>query len=89
MGQGDEARDTRHVQLKDVARKLELDPEVLEAAWEAWREEMDESGWTEKQMDEARYWLDVMVIGDLAQLSPVDQFSSGDGATDSINARVR
>ena len=63
--QGEDDRNTDPVTFEEVARELDADPELLEAAWEAWHEEMDVEGWTEKQVNEARYWLDVVVIGDL------------------------
>ncbi len=51
--------------MEEIARELDSDPELLEAAREAWHEKVEVDGETEKQVNEARYWLDVVVIGDL------------------------
>ena len=64
---GEDDRDTDPVTLEDLARALDADPEYLEASWEAWHEGMsDNTSWTEGEIDDARYWLDTVVVGGLA-----------------------
>lgn len=50
--------------LERLARALAADPDLLEAAWSIWTLEMDR--WSEAAILEARYWLDVVLIGGLA-----------------------
>ena len=50
--------------LELLARALAADPDLLEAAWSIWGLEMGR--WSEAAILEARYWLDVVLIGGLA-----------------------
>ena len=52
------------VTQEELARALDADPDVLEETWEVWVL-MGMPGWTEKQMDDARTWLDVEFLGGL------------------------
>ena len=58
--------DTDPVTFEQVARELDSDPELLEAAWEVWSEQLVERRYTQVQVDQAQYWLDVTVLGGLA-----------------------
>lgn len=49
-----------------IARAMDADPDYLEDVWDAWQEELLLAAYTDKQVDEARYWLDVVLIGGLA-----------------------
>ena len=49
-----------------MAQALDADPDYLEEVWEVWHEEMQQNGWTEKQLNEARYWLDAVVLDEMA-----------------------
>ncbi|MGY2897125.1 hypothetical protein [Deinococcus sp. UYEF24] len=53
-------------EVKLIARAMDADPEYLEEVWAAWLEEMEGDGLTGKQIDEVRYWLDMTLIGGLA-----------------------
>jgi hypothetical protein len=66
---GEVDSDTDPVTLEEVARELDSDPELLEEAWEAWSDELTARGYTQKQIDQARYWLDTVVIDELAKSS--------------------
>lgn len=63
---GEVDSDTDPVTLEEVARELDSDPDLLEVAWETWSEDLALRGYTQKQIDEAHYWLDTVVIGELA-----------------------
>lgn len=52
--------------LEAIARAMDADPEYLEATWSAWKEEMEGDKVPEEEIDAARYWLDVTLIGGLA-----------------------
>ena len=49
--------------LEALARALDADPDLLEAAWTLWTWEMH--NWSEVAVMEARYWIDAVLIGDL------------------------
>jgi len=51
------------ITLEALARALDARPEVLEQVWNAWEEQLNRAGWTQKHRDEAHYWLDAVVIG--------------------------
>jgi len=54
------------ITLEALARALDARPEVLEEVWNAWEEQLNRAGWTQKHRDEAHYWLDAVVIGGIA-----------------------
>lgn len=63
--QGKAGRDINMVILEGVARELGAAPHLFEMAWTAWHEEMIDEDWTNQQMEHARYWLKVVVVGGL------------------------
>ena len=63
--QGENA-DYSPYEVELIARAMDADPEYLEEVWEAWQEELLLAAYTEKAVDAARYWLDVVLIGGLA-----------------------
>ena len=54
------------ITFEALARALDARPEVLEQVWQTWDEQMGRAGWTETHRDQARYWLDAVVIGGIA-----------------------
>jgi hypothetical protein len=65
--QGQDA-DDRPYETEPIAQAMDADPENLEAVWAAWQEKLLLAGQSDKQVNEneARYWLDVVLIGGLA-----------------------
>jgi len=55
------------VTLEALAWSLDADPEYLEETWQAWADELEAQGYTPTELDEARYWLDVVVIGGIGE----------------------
>jgi len=51
------------ITLEALARALDARPEVLEQVWQAWEAQLVTAGWSERHRNQARYWLDVVVIG--------------------------
>ncbi len=47
--------------LELLVQALRADPALLEAAWSIWASEMGR--WSEPAILEARYWVDVVLIG--------------------------
>lgn len=60
--------DTDPVTLQEMARELNSDPELLGATWEFWRGQLLERHYAQVQVNQARSWLDRVVIGRLAKL---------------------
>jgi len=54
------------ITLEALARALDARPEVLEQVWQAWEAQLARAGWSEAHRDQARYWLDVVLIGGIA-----------------------
>lgn len=52
--------------LEVMARALDADTDYLEEVWEVSHDEMELNGWNEKQLNEARYWLDAVVLDEMA-----------------------
>ena len=63
---GEEGADPNYTTLQTLALAMAADADYLEEVWAAWCEEMEFEGWTEKQTTDARYWLEVVVIEELA-----------------------
>ena len=53
------------IETEAIARAMNADPEYLEAVWATWKELLRLAAYTDKQVGEARYWLDVVLIGGL------------------------
>jgi len=51
------------ITLEALARALDARPEVLEQVWNAWEAQLVNAGWAQTHRDQARYWLDAVVIG--------------------------
>ena len=45
---------------------MDADLEYLDEAWNAWQEKLLLAAHTERALEAARYWLDVVLIGGLA-----------------------
>jgi len=54
------------ITLEALARALDARPEVLEQVWQAWEAQLVRAGWSEAHRDEASCWLNVVVIGGIA-----------------------
>lgn len=65
--QGEDA-DHSPVETQAIARVMDADPEYFEEVWDVWQEELLLAAYTQKQIDEARYWLEVVVIDELSKL---------------------
>lgn len=63
--QGEDA-DYSPYEVELIARAMDADPDYLDAVWDAWQEELLLAPHTEETVNEARYWLDVVLIGGLA-----------------------
>lgn len=50
--------------LEVLVRRLNADPALLIATWDVWSWEM--AGWSEARVMNAWYWLDALLIGELA-----------------------
>jgi len=46
-----------------LARALYKQPKMLEQVWQAWEAQLVNAGWSQANRDQARYWLDAVVIG--------------------------
>ena len=64
--QGEEDADYSPYEVELIARAMDADPEFLEEVWDAWEEELLLSAYSEDVLETARYWLDVVLIGGLA-----------------------
>lgn len=64
--QGEETAEPDLATLEAMAQALDADPEYLEEVWEVWHDEMKLDGRSEKQLDAARYWLEVVVLEEMA-----------------------
>jgi len=53
------------VTFEALARALDAQPEMLEQVWQAWDAQLVNAGWAQTHRDQARYWLDAVVIGGL------------------------
>jgi len=51
------------ITLEALARALDARPEVLEQVWHAWDAQLVKAGWSKVHRNQARYWLDAVVIG--------------------------
>jgi len=51
------------VTFEALARALDAQPEMLEQVWQAWNAQLMNAGWAQRHRDQARYWLDTVVIG--------------------------
>jgi len=51
------------VTFEALARALDAQPEMLEQVWQAWDAQLVKAGWSQGHRDQARYWLDAVVIG--------------------------
>ena len=65
-GSQGQVSDIDPVTQEELARAIDADPEYLEATWEVWVHLMVLYGWSEPQIDIARYWLDAEFVGGLA-----------------------
>jgi len=54
------------ITLEALARALDARPDVLEQVWQAWKAQLVQASWSEAQRKRARYWLDSVVIGGIA-----------------------
>lgn len=62
-----EVCDIDPVTQEELVRALDADPAYLEATWDAWVEPLILLyGWSEERIDEARSWLDAVLLGGLA-----------------------
>ena len=65
-GSQGEAYDVDPVTEEELARAMNANPVYLEATWNAWVSELEGLyGWTRKEIDDARYWLDAAFLGGL------------------------
>lgn len=64
--QGADSAEPDLATLEVMAQALDADPDYLEEVWEVWHDEMEMNGWSEKQLNEARYWLDAVVLDEMA-----------------------
>jgi len=46
-----------------LARALYKQPKMLEQVWHAWEAQLVDAGWSQAHRDQARDWLDAVVIG--------------------------
>ena len=65
-GSGREGLDPDPVTLEALAWALDTHPEYLKQVWEAWEDELILSKWSQERRDQARYWLDAVVISGIA-----------------------
>jgi len=54
------------ITLEALARALDARPEVLEQVWHAWDAQLVKAGWSKVHRNQARYWLDAVVIGGIS-----------------------
>ena len=54
------------VTQQGLVRAVDTDPVYLETTWEVWVHLMVLYGWSEPQIDDARYWRDAEFVGGLA-----------------------
>lgn len=54
------------VTLEALARALNARPEMLGHVWAAWEDELLLAEWSQERRDTARYWLDAVIIGGIA-----------------------
>jgi len=63
---GGQGLDPDPVTLEALIRALAFRPEVLEEVRQAWEEELLLSEWSQERRDQARYWLDAVMVGRMA-----------------------
>lgn len=60
---GRQGLDPDPVALEARAWALDGHPEYLGQVWSAWEDELILAEWSSERQDQARYWLDAIVIG--------------------------
>jgi len=63
---GRQSLDPDPITLEALARALDARPEVLEQVWTVWEDCLIQASWSRTHRDQARYWLDTVVIGGIA-----------------------
>jgi len=58
---GGQGRDPDPITLEALAR-----PGILEQVWQTWEAQLVDIGWSQAHRDQARDWLDAMMIGGIA-----------------------
>ena len=59
---GEDGADPNFTTLQLLATAMGADPDYMAEVWDAWCEEMEADGLSTKQVNDTRYWFDVLVV---------------------------